>query len=119
VEYALGQIYGGQSSEENARVLQVEYENLVQGEAFREGFEELTLEYNTSLPKFRFNLADAILGRFVDDSEIIEPASNPPCKLPYWDFIATRLLPCGPIDAPIEKFTGNDDVGPPLDEKNT
>lgn len=50
MEYALGQLHEGQSSEENARVLQVEYENLVQGEAFREGFEELALEYNTSLP---------------------------------------------------------------------
>ncbi|KAF8811671.1 hypothetical protein BYT27DRAFT_7088937 [Phlegmacium glaucopus] len=112
VEYALGQLHDNQSSEENACVLQVEYENLVQGEAFREGFEELALEYSTSLPKFRFNLTDAILGHFVDDSEIIEPPPEAPCGLPYWDFIATRLLPCGPIDAPIEKFTGNNDVGP-------
>jgi hypothetical protein len=50
VEYALGQLHEGQSSEENARLLRVEYENLVQGEAFPEGFEELALEYNTSLP---------------------------------------------------------------------
>ena len=35
-----------------------------------------------------------------------------PCGLPFLDFIATCLLPCGPIDAPIEKFTGNDNVGP-------
>jgi hypothetical protein len=55
---------------------------------------------------------DSILGRFVDHSKITEPTSDPPCGLMYWDFIATRLLPCGPIDAPIEKFTGNDDVGP-------
>ena len=38
--------------------------------------------------------------------------TDPPCGLPYWDFIATRLLPCGPIDGTIEKFTGNDNVGP-------
>ena len=50
MEYALGQLYGGQSSEENACVLRAEYENLVQGEAFHEGFEELAPEYNTSLP---------------------------------------------------------------------
>lgn len=50
MEYALGQLHDSQSSDENAHVLQVEYENLVQGEAFREGFEELALEYSTSLP---------------------------------------------------------------------
>jgi len=50
VEYALGQLHDGGCSEENARILQTEYENLVQGEAFREGFEELALEYKTPLP---------------------------------------------------------------------
>ena len=50
MEYALGHLYEGQSSEENTHGLQAEYENLVQGEAFHEGFEESALEYNTSLP---------------------------------------------------------------------
>ena len=50
-EYALGQIFEGQSKEENARLLRGEFENLVQGEAFREGFNELALEYETSLPR--------------------------------------------------------------------
>jgi hypothetical protein len=36
-----------------------------------------------------------------------------PCGLPYIDFIATRLLPCGPVDGKIEKFTGSDDAGNP------
>jgi len=62
--------------------------------------------------EFRFNLTGAILGHFVDESAITECPASAPCGLPYWDFIATRLLPCGPIDGPIEKFTGNDDVGP-------
>jgi len=57
-------------------------------------------------------LAHAILGRFVANDVITEEAV-PPCGLPCFDFIATRLLPCGPVDAPIEKFTGNDDAGPP------
>lgn len=39
----------------------------------------------------------------------MDPPPKPPCELPYCDFIATRLLPCGQIDAPIEKFTKNDD----------
>lgn len=50
MEYALGQLHAGEDSEDNARILQTEYENLVQGEAFREGFEELALEYKTPLP---------------------------------------------------------------------
>jgi len=112
VEYALGQLHGGGCSKENAHILQTEYENLVQGEAFREGFEELALEYSTPLPKFYFNLVNAILGRFVDNTEVTDSPPDAPCGLPYWDFIATRLLPCGPIDGFIEKFTGSDNVGP-------
>ena len=42
----------------------------------------------------------------------IQSQSKVPCGLPYWDFIATRLLPCGPVNGSIEKFTGNDSVGP-------
>lgn len=49
-EYVLGQIFEGQSKEENARLLWGEFENLVQDEAFWEGFNELALEYETSLP---------------------------------------------------------------------
>jgi len=42
----------------------------------------------------------------------MESHVDAPCGLPFLDFIATRLLPCGPIDGSVEKFTGNDDVGP-------
>jgi hypothetical protein len=54
VEYALGQLHDGGCSEENAHILETEYENLVHGEAFREGFEELAAEYNTPLPSKYF-----------------------------------------------------------------
>lgn len=33
-------------------------------------------------------------------------------SLPYSSFIATPLLPCGEADGGIEKFTGNDEIGP-------
>ena len=46
----MGQLYEGQTSIENASVLEAEFENLVQGEAFRSGFEALAQEYGTSLP---------------------------------------------------------------------
>ena len=66
---------------------------------------------------FRFNLANAILGRFVDDTSSIVTdeahTPSPPGGLPYFDFIATCLLPCGPVDGQIEKFTGSDDAGNP------
>ena len=133
----LGQIFMGQSKEENAHLLQGEFENPVQGEAFWEGFNELALEYKTSLPcksindsecdaspdshqfsGFQFNLANEILGHFVDNSTItmdseLDEVESTPCGLPYFDFIATRLLPCSPVDGQIEKFTGSDDTGDP------
>jgi hypothetical protein len=51
----------------------------------------------------------------VDDNTSITTmdGAHPPCGLPYFDFIATPLLPCGPVDALIEKFTGNDNAGNP------
>ena len=64
------------------------------------------------LPEFCFNLAHAILGCFTKENIDITSITEPPSGLPFFDFIATRLLPCGPVDAPIEKFTRNDDVGP-------
>lgn len=38
------------SDYDNGAMLKAELENLVQGEAFREAFEELALEYSTPLP---------------------------------------------------------------------
>lgn len=60
--------------------------------------------------EFRFNLEHAILGKFTTLNGDADPL-GPPAQLPFFNFIATRLLPCSEIDKPIEKFTGNDDVG--------
>jgi hypothetical protein len=49
-EYALGQLYEDQLATENRRMLRAEYENLVQGESFRKGFEDLGLEYSVLMP---------------------------------------------------------------------
>jgi hypothetical protein len=43
-------LYDGQSPEKNAWILEAEFENMVQGEVFQSGFENLALEYETSLP---------------------------------------------------------------------
>ena len=54
---------------------------------------------------FYFNFEGAIFGDLTMDPNGPEPI------LPYTSFIATRLLPCGPFDAKVQKFTGNDDPG--------
>ena len=45
---------------------------------------------------------------------IPSPTSNSR-PLPHLYFIATPLLPCGPVDPKVEKFTGNGDIGPASD----
>ncbi|KAJ7694287.1 hypothetical protein B0H16DRAFT_1351741, partial [Mycena metata] len=62
---------------------------------------------------FRFNLDGAIFG-------VLEPLEKDQYMvdqpLPHFNFLATQLLPCGPDDEPIQKFTGNSDCGePPTD----
>jgi hypothetical protein len=57
---------------------------------------------------FRFNVEGAILGVLEpldDDHPLVDK------QLPHLTFLATRLLPCGPVDQPIQKFTGNNDCG--------
>ncbi|KAJ7661832.1 hypothetical protein B0H17DRAFT_953371, partial [Mycena rosella] len=61
-----------------------------------------------SLPDFHFNFEGAVLG-------VLEPLeeghNSASLGLPFIHFIATRYLPCGPSDKPIQKFTGNLDCG--------
>lgn len=79
----------------------------------------LILKFSLLISGFQFNLANAILGRFVDNSHgtltvrDLDEAHALPCGLPYFDFIATCLLPCGPVDGWIEKFTISGDAGNP------
>lgn len=109
-EYALGQGFADKfSKEENMMILKAEFENMVQGEEFRKSFEEFGIEEAVVIPRFRFNLEDAILGTLLSQDN----TDNLPVGLPYPNFIAMRLLPCSTIDAPIEKFTGNDNAGNP------
>ncbi|KAJ7166547.1 hypothetical protein C8R43DRAFT_1232520 [Mycena crocata] len=77
------------------------------GEAVRTEFVSLASEYNMNLPQFRFNAEGAILGFL----EPVEQSSTQNMQLPHRNFLATRLLPCGPVDKPIHKFTGNHDCG--------
>ncbi|KAJ7200805.1 hypothetical protein GGX14DRAFT_332622, partial [Mycena pura] len=57
---------------------------------------------------FRFNLEGAIFGclQLLDaDHPMVDK------QVCHRAFLATRLLPCGAIDKPIQKFTGNNDCG--------
>ncbi|KAJ7354173.1 hypothetical protein DFH08DRAFT_654869, partial [Mycena albidolilacea] len=62
----------------------------------------------TAVSGFRFNLEGAILGVFECLSDTHLMADK---QLPHLAFLATRLLPCGAVDRPIQKFTGNNDCG--------
>ncbi|KAJ7193216.1 hypothetical protein GGX14DRAFT_324517, partial [Mycena pura] len=60
------------------------------------------------LPDFRFNVEGAVLGVLNPVPSITAPDS---VLLPHSVFLATRYLPCGYSDQPIQKFTGNTDCG--------
>jgi len=67
----------------------------------------LTLVVHSLLPPaFYFNFKGSFYGE-------IEPlsASGRRC-LPHLGFLATPLLPCGRFNDPVQKFTGNDELGP-------
>lgn len=102
-------------------MLEAEYENLLIGETLQSAFDELAREKNQPLPceleytlvitddpfsplGFQFNLKNALFGEFVDKEQ------QELLHLEYRHFIATQLLPCGPIDA-IVKYTGNANEG--------
>ena len=58
-----------------------------------------------SSTEFYFNFKGAILG------QIIPSPTSESRPIPYLTFLATPLLPCGPLDAPVKKFTGNGTIG--------
>jgi len=55
--------------------------------------------------EFYFNFEASILGKVIPT-----PASGSR-PLPHKYFLATPLLPCGPHDAKVQKFTGNGTIG--------
>jgi hypothetical protein len=62
-----------------------------------------------NIAEFYFNFKKSIFGQVIPS-----PTSNSR-PLPHLYFIATPLLPCGPVDPKVEKFTGNGDIGPASD----
>ncbi|PPQ94491.1 hypothetical protein CVT25_013803 [Psilocybe cyanescens] len=87
-------------------ILEAEYKLLCQCDAFKSTFDAHAGSKGViSIPKFYFNFKGAILG------QIIPSPTSGSRPLPYLHFLATPLLPCGPVDAPVKKFTGNGSIG--------
>lgn len=59
--------------------------------------------------EFYFNFKGAVFGQLMGGK------SSDNHILSHKFFLATPLLPCGDLDAPIRKFTGNDEFGDPED----
>ncbi|KAJ7138884.1 hypothetical protein C8R46DRAFT_1234129 [Mycena filopes] len=106
-EYALGQAQDvGLDNHSHLQILIGEWKNLLHGAMILDDFCALANEYKVVLPRFKFNIDGAILGAL----EPFEgPSNNDTLLLNH--FLATRFLPCGPTDTPIQKFTGNTDCG--------
>ena len=114
-------------------VLMAEFELMFQGEALHLDSVSITADLDVpmlsewGLPRhssslscispleFYFNTSSTILGTFEPVTSSKTKNKNP-VNLSYPHFIATHLLPCGKLDAPIQNFTENHNVGaPPVD----
>ncbi len=58
---------------------------------------------------FYFHLEGTFIGRLVGPVDMEHVSLDKP---PFKYFIASLLLPCGPADGAVIKYTGNDNVGP-------
>ncbi|KAF8804287.1 hypothetical protein BYT27DRAFT_7225417 [Phlegmacium glaucopus] len=87
-------------------VLEAEYKLLCLCDSFKAVFDKHAEDSGAmTIPKFYFNFKTSIFGQVIPS-----PTSNSR-PLPHLYFIATPLLPCGPVDPKVEKFTGNGDIG--------
>ncbi|KAF8800443.1 hypothetical protein BYT27DRAFT_7117444 [Phlegmacium glaucopus] len=94
------------SGEEVKKVLEAEYKLLCLCDAFKNAFDEVACSAGvTTIPKFYFNFEASIFGK------IIPTPTSGSRALPHKYFLATPLLPCGPHDAKVQKFTGNGTIG--------
>ncbi|THU96675.1 hypothetical protein K435DRAFT_664020, partial [Dendrothele bispora CBS 962.96] len=68
------------------------------------------------LSDFRFNFTDAFIGVLQIANVGFDTLSD---VAHYTEFIATPLLPCGEANDPIQKYTGNENVGQPPNDRMT
>jgi hypothetical protein len=108
--------------------MQAEVELLIQAAAFKSEFDKFAKGQDVKLPRrwseyccdtfltltygsaFYFNSEGAVLGKLVQNQDGNGSSDSKHGILYKW-FLATRLLPRGPYDAKLQKFTGNDDAG--------
>ncbi|KAG9316858.1 hypothetical protein JVU11DRAFT_2930 [Chiua virens] len=98
------------TEDENEAHLKVEYEHLCQGDGIKVYFDKYVKEAQYIVADFYFNFKGSILGVLHSRRE------STSWILPYQHFIAMRLLPCGEIDGPLRKFTGNSKIGKATDD---
>lgn len=108
-EYAFLTGRDGHTDTELRGYLEEEYRLLIQADMFCDAFFAYAKDCEVNLPRFRFNVEDAILGSVL-------PEDMSPAVLPYRHFLATKLLPCGEMDGQVVKFTGNGDIGEAHDD---
>ncbi|KAF8884387.1 kinase-like domain-containing protein, partial [Infundibulicybe gibba] len=91
-------------------ILRAEYGLLGQCEWFKNEFDQHAKSCgNVRVPAFYFNFANSILGE-------LKPSPRSQSRIvPFYHFIATRLLPCGQLDGGVKKFTGNEEIGEATD----
>ncbi|TDL13748.1 hypothetical protein BD410DRAFT_846650 [Rickenella mellea] len=106
-EYAFMQMKDGYTEGEVEEYLKKEYELLRMGAVIKDSFDQHATNNDVHFPPFYFNFKHSILGELEEDVDGM---------FRYSHFLATCLLPCGPIDTPIRKFTGNVNLGEARDE---
>ncbi|KAG6873815.1 hypothetical protein C0992_008400, partial [Termitomyces sp. T32_za158] len=111
-EFVLTQNFDEQTTRDEVKKnLAGEYELLALCHWFKGKFDEHAASQGLkTIPKFYFNYQDSILGT-------LQPSrTSGSTHVPFCDFIATPLLPCGPVDPKVHKYTGNDNSGEASDD---
>ncbi|KAG6915402.1 hypothetical protein DXG01_011656 [Tephrocybe rancida] len=106
-EYVLTQPIDEAMSEGDTKdILTDEFKLLCQCAGFKKHFDNYARANGViGIPEFYFNFPSAILGK-------LKPSLTSGSTIVlHKHFLATPLLPCGRFDSPIQKFTGNDDIG--------
>ncbi|KAF5372080.1 hypothetical protein D9758_005094 [Tetrapyrgos nigripes] len=114
-EYAFAQLQAGNDESQNLKTLCAEYENLSDGHTLCEDFKNDLSTAGIYFPKFQFNFLGAFVGTLSAASSFETLVHAPP----FEHFLATPLLPCGPADPPVQKYTGYDNVGASPSDRTT
>ncbi|KAF5366452.1 hypothetical protein D9758_009800 [Tetrapyrgos nigripes] len=111
-EYAFAQCPNVDACE-NAFALKAEYKNLHHAYILANEFKNELNSLGIRFPRFYVNFEGSFLGE-IDTDDLTRTSFTQIDQAPTNKiFLATRLLPCGEADQPIQKFTGSENVGAP------